>query len=184
GDGHITGEDRTFIGSPHPDFTYGISLSAEYHQIDFSVFLQGCQGGEIFNVFKYYTHQNTGYFNAPADMLQKAWHGEGTSNSQFQVSASTANNNLRASTWYVEDGSFLRVKNLQLGYNFNKRICQRIGISECRVYIGGQNLYTFTRYSGLDPELADLSGNPLNSGIDFAKYPQARTILGGVSIKF
>ncbi len=184
GDGRITGEDRTFIGSPHPDFTYGISLSAEYHQIDFSVFLQGCQGGDIFNVFKYYTHQNTGYFNAPADMLQKAWHGEGTSNSQFQVSASTANNNLRASTWYVEDGSFLRVKNLQLGYNFNKRICQRIGISECRVYIGGQNLYTFTRYSGLDPELADLSGNPLNSGIDFAKYPQARTILGGVSIKF
>lgn len=184
GDGRITGEDRTFIGSPHPDFTYGISLSAEYHQIDFSVFLQGCQGGDIFNVFKYYTHQNTGYFNAPADMLQKAWHGEGTSNSQFQVSASTANNNLRASTWYVEDGSFLRVKNLQVGYNFSKRICQKIGISECRVYIGGQNLYTFTRYSGLDPELADLSGNPLNSGIDFAKYPQARTILGGVSIKF
>jgi TonB-linked outer membrane protein, SusC/RagA family len=184
GDGHITGEDRTFIGSPHPDFTYGISLSAEYHQIDFSVFLQGCQGNDIFNVFKYYTHQNTGYFNAPADMLQKAWHGEGTSNSQFQVSASTANNNLRASNWYVEDGSFLRVKNLQLGYNFNKRICQKISISECRIYVGGQNLYTFTRYSGLDPELADLNGNPLSSGIDFAKYPQSRTILCGLNIKF
>lgn len=184
GDGRITGEDRTFIGSPHPDFTYGINITADYRRFDLSVFLQGCQGGDIFNVFKYYTHQNTGYFNAPSNMLEKAWHGEGTSNSQFQVSASTANNNLRASTWYIEDGSFLRIKNIQMGYNFAKRFCNRIGISECRIYVGGQNLYTFTRYSGLDPELADLSGNPLNSGIDFAKYPQARTILGGLNIKF
>jgi len=184
GDGEITGEDRTFIGSPHPDFTYGINLSAEYHHFDFSIFLQGCQGNDIFNVFKYYTHQNTGYFNAPDDMLEKAWHGEETSNTQFQVSASTANNNLRASSWYIEDGSFLRIKNVQLGYNLNKKMCRKIKLSECRFYVGGQNLYTFTKYSGLDPELADLSGNPLNSGIDFAKYPQSRTIMGGVSIKF
>jgi TonB-linked SusC/RagA family outer membrane protein len=184
GDGEITGEDRTFIGSPHPDFTYGINLSAEYRHFDFSIFLQGCQGNDIFNVFKYYTHQNTGYFNAPDDMLEKAWHGEGTSNTQFQVSASTANNNLRASSWYIEDGSFLRIKNVQLGYNLNKKMCRKIKLSECRFYVGGQNLYTFTKYSGLDPELADLSGNPLNSGIDFAKYPQSRTIMGGISIKF
>lgn len=184
GDGRITGEDRTFIGSPHPDFTYGINLSAEYRQFDFSIFFQGSQGNDIFNVFKYYTHQNTGYFNAPAGMLENAWHGEGTSNTQFQVSASTANNNLRASSWYVEDGSFLRIKTLQLGYNLNKSLCRKVGISSCRIYIGGQNLYTFTRYSGLDPELADLSGSPLNSGIDFAKYPQARTIMTGISIKF
>ncbi len=184
GDGLITGEDRTFIGSPHPDFIYGINLNAEYHRFDLTIFLQGCHGGDIFNVFKYYTHQNTGYFNAPADMLEKAWHGEGTSNSQFQVSASTANNNTRASSWYIEDGSFLRIKNVQLGYNLPKRFCNKVGISECRIYVGGQNLYTFTRYSGLDPELADLSGNPLNSGIDFAKYPQARTVLGGLNIKF
>jgi len=184
GDGRITGEDRGFIGSPHPDFTYGMTFSAEYHHFDINLFLQGSQGGDIFNVFKYYTHQNTGYFNAPADMLQKAWHGEGTSNSQFSISASTANNNLRPSSWYIEDGSFLRIKNLQIGYNLNKWLCQKIGISECRVYIGGQNLYTFTRYSGLDPELADLSGSPLNSGIDFAKYPQSRTVLTGLSVKF
>jgi hypothetical protein len=184
GDGRITGEDRTFIGSPHPDFTYGINLFAEYHRFDISLFLQGSQGGDIFNVFKYFTHQNTGYFNAPADMLDKAWHGEGTSNTQFQISASTANNNLRSSSWYIEDGSFLRIKNLQIGYNVNKQLCQKVGIAECRIYIGGQNLYTFTRYSGLDPELADLSGSPLNSGIDFAKYPQARTVLTGLSIKF
>ena len=184
GDGRITGEDRTFLGSPHPDFTYGINLFAEYHRFDISLFLQGSQGGEIFNVFKYYTYQNTGYFNSPANMIEKAWHGEGTSNTQFQISASNANNNLRPSSWYIEDGSFLRIKNLQIGYNLNKRLCQKVGISECRIYIGGQNLYTFTRYSGLDPELADLSGSPLNSGIDFAKYPQARTILTGLSIKF
>lgn len=184
GDGRITGEDRTFIGSPHPDFTFGINFFAEYRHFDLNLFLQGSQGGDIFNVFKYYTHQNTGYYNAPSDMLEKAWHGEGTSNSQFQVSASTANNNLRASSWYVEDGSFLRIKNVQIGYNFNKWLCRKIGISECRIYLGGQNLYTFTRYSGLDPELADLSGNPLNSGIDFAKYPQARTFMTGLSIKF
>jgi TonB-linked SusC/RagA family outer membrane protein len=184
GDGRITGEDRTFIGSPHPDFTYGINLSAEYHRFDISIFLQGSQGGDIFNVFKYFTYQNTGYFNAPAGMIDKAWHGEGTSNTQFQISASTANNNLRASSWYIEDGSFLRIKNLQIGYSLNKWFCKKLGISECRIYLGGQNLYTFTRYSGLDPELADLSGSPLNAGIDFAKYPQPRTVLTGLSIKF
>ncbi len=184
GDGKVTGEDRGFIGSPHPDFTYGLTFTADYHQFDISIFLQGVQGNDIFNVFKYYTHQNTGYFNAPADMLQKAWHGEGTSNSQFMISASTANNNLRASSWYIEDGSFLRIKNLQIGYNIGKRLCQKLSISSCRIYVGAQNLYTLTRYSGLDPELADLSGSPLNSGIDFAKYPQARTILTGLSVKF
>lgn len=184
GDGRITGEDRTFIGSPHPDFTYGINLSAEYRQFDISLFLQGSQGGDIFNVFKYFTHQNTGYFNAPAGMIEEAWHGEGTSNSQFQISASTANNNLRASSWYIEDGSFLRIKNIQIGYRLNKWVCKKIGIAECRIYVGGQNLYTFTHYSGLDPELADLTGSPLNSGIDFAKYPQSRTVLTGLSVKF
>jgi len=184
GDGRITGEDRTFIGSPHPDFTYGINFSGEYHQFDISIFLQGSQGGDIFNVFKYFTHQNTGYFNAPAGMIEQAWHGEGTSNTQFQISASTANNNLRASSWYIEDGSFLRIKNLQIGYNLNKWFCKKLGIAECRIYLGGQNLYTFTHYSGLDPELADLTGSPLNSGIDFAKYPQPRTIMTGLSIKF
>jgi TonB-linked SusC/RagA family outer membrane protein len=184
GDGRVTGEDRGFIGSPHPKFTYGLTFSAEYHQFDFSVFLQGVEGNNIFNVFKYYTQQNTGYFNAPAGMLQNAWHGEGTSNSQFMISASTANNNLRPSSWYIEDGSFLRIKNLQIGYNLGKWICRKLAISSCRIYIGGQNLYTITRYSGLDPELADLSGSPLNSGIDFAKYPQARTILTGLNIKF
>lgn len=184
GDGKVTGEDRGFIGSPHPDFTYGLTFSAEYRQFDFSIFLQGVQGNDIFNVFKYYTHQNTGYFNAPANMLQEAWHGSGTSNSQFMISASTANNNLRASSWYIEDGSFLRVKNLQIGYNLGKWMCKKLSISSCRIYVGAQNLYTFTRYSGLDPELADLSGSPLNAGIDFAKYPQARTILTGLSIKF
>ena len=184
GDGKITAEDRGFIGSPHPDFIYGITGTAEYRQFDFSLFLQGSQGGDIFNVFKYYTHQNTGYFNAPADMLQKAWHGEGTTNSNFQISASTANNNLRPSSWYIENGSFIRIKNVQIGYNLNKWVCKKIGIAECRIYISGQNLYTFTPYSGLDPELADMTGNPLNSGIDFAKYPQSRTILTGVNLKF
>ncbi|MDO9615193.1 MAG: TonB-dependent receptor [Bacteroidota bacterium] len=184
GDGKVTGEDRGFIGSPHPDFTYGLTFSADYHQFDISIFLQGVLGNDIFNVFKYYTHQNTGYFNSPANMLQEAWHGEGTSNSQFMISASTSNNNLRASSWYIEDGSFLRVKNLQIGYNLGKWMCKKLSISSCRIYVGAQNLYTFTRYSGLDPELADLSGSPLNSGIDFAKYPQARTILTGIGIKF
>lgn len=184
GDGRITGEDRGFIGSPHPDFTYGATFSAEYRLFDLGIFLQGSQGGDIFNVFKYYTHQNTGYFNAPADMLRKAWHGEGTSNSQFRISASTANNNLRSSSWYIENGSFLRIKNIQVGYNLNKQLCRKIGISSCRIYVGGQNLYTFTKYSGLDPELADLTGSPLSSGIDFAKYPQPRTYLAGMNIKF
>lgn len=184
GDGKVTADDRGFIGSPHPDFIYGINAAAEYMQFDFNVFLQGNQGSDIFNVFKYFTHQNTGYFNAPADMLEKAWYGEGTSNTQFQISASTANNNLRPSSWYIENGSFLRIKNVQIGYKFNRWFCNKLGISECRLYISAQNLYTFTNYSGLDPELADMSGNPLNSGIDFAKYPQSRTFLTGINLKF
>lgn len=184
GDGKVTGKDRDFIGSPHPDFTYGLTFSADYKQVDFSIFLQGVQGNKVFNVFKYYTHQNTGYFNAPSGMIKNAWNGEGSTNTQFKISASTANNNLRASSWYIEDGSFVRVKNLQIGYRLNKWLCQKMHVNECRLYAGAQNLYTFTKYSGLDPELADLNGSPLNSGIDFAKYPQSRTFLAGINIRF
>jgi len=170
GDGQINADDRAFIGNPIPKTTYGFSFSSEYNRFDFSFLFQGVQGVDRYNDLKQILNYDTRPFNSMASVLD-SWHGEGTSNTTPRV---TFNNNGggNVSSVFVEDASYLRLKNIELGYTVNTN---RMGIKSLRLYISGQNLITSTKYTGLDPESTSL--------IDRGTYPQSKAFIVGAKIK-
>lgn len=174
-------KDRTIIGNPWPDFVYGLTLNMAYKGLDFSMFLQGSQGNDVLNMKMYDLESGTAYLNAPAGFLERSWHGEGTSGTFHRISENQGLNQ-EVSDYFVEDGSYLRIKNLQLGYSLPSKLVRKVGLSQFRVYVSAQNLLTLTKYSGLDPEMG--SSSPLTNGIDSGYYPQARVFSLGVNLKF
>ncbi len=176
GDGVINDSDRTKIGDPFPDFTLGWNLSFAYKSFDFNVFTYASVGGDIYRAYE----RNLNYTNRFAGTLDR-WTGEGTSDSEPRVTFIDSNNNRRASDRYVEDGSFAKIKNIQLGYTLPESFTQRAGFTQVRIYAQVKNAYTFTNYSGYDPEI---SSGVLDTGIDRGAYPQPRTWLVGVNVKF
>ena len=178
-DGIINSNDRTFIGNPTPDFTYGINADFTWKNFDASLFIQGVEGNEVYNGIVRYDFS---YTNRPQSVLNR-WTGEGTSNSEPRVTVSDPNFNARASDRFVEDGSYLRLKNVQLGYSLPKAFLSKLKIEKFRLYASTQNLLTLTNYSGLDPEIGATQG-ALDLGIDRGFYPQARTFLAGLNITF
>lgn len=181
-DGTINDDDRTYIGNPHPDLIYGFNISVAYKGIDLISSFQGTLGNDIYNSLK--TYGIPGLQNGLASAYTNAWLKEGDVNASYpRPSLRNDNNNYRASSWYIEDGSFLRVQNVQLGYTIEPSIVAKTKfLSSCRVYLSGQNLFTFTKYSGLDPELG--SNSPLTLGYDGIRYPSSRTILMGMNVEF
>ena len=179
-DGVIDFTDQTYIGNPIPDFTYGVNGGLEYKNFDLSFFLQGVQGNDVYNGTVRYDFT---FVNRPASVLNR-WTGPGTSDSEPRVSLSDPNQNVRVSDRFVEDGSYLRLKNIQIGYNLPKVLLNKIRFEKFRIYFSAQNLITITNYSGLDPEIGQISDNSLDIGIDRGFYPQARTYLGGVQVTF
>jgi len=181
GDGKIDNNDRMFDGSALPDFSYGFSFNANYKNFDFNLFAQGAQGGKIFNGMKYTTlnaasGQN---YNKDAAILD-AWSPTNTGGTIPRVSASDANGNFsNTSDFYLENGSYLRIKNVTLGYTLKKQFLDRLKISNLRLYVTANNLFTITKYTGFDPEV----GTELN-GIDLGRYPQARSVLFGLNVNF
>jgi len=180
-DGKLNDADRVNVGNPFPDFVFGLTLNAEYKGFDLSAFFQGSVGNDILNIIKYDIRSGAGWYNAPDDMLDIAWNGPGTSNTQFAINANSRQN-LQMSDWYVEDGSYVRLKNIQVGYTLPEHLLKSLGTNNIRVWVGGQNLFTFTKYSGLDPEIGD--EDPKLMGIDQGFYPQARTFMMGVNATF
>ncbi|MET6998056.1 SusC/RagA family TonB-linked outer membrane protein [Chitinophaga defluvii] len=180
-DGKLDAADRTMIGNPWPDFTYGLNMNFGYKNFDLSLFWQGSQGNDVMNILRYDTEAGTGWYNAPKGFLEKAWNGEGSTNKYYKIS-NNAGLNTNISSYFVEDGSYLRLKNVQLGYNFPEQWLKSARISNIRLYVGAQNLFTFTKYTGLDPEMGNAS--PLLMGIDQGYFPQARTFLIGVNARF
>ncbi len=183
GDGKLTGEDRTKIGSPWPDFTTGLNISLSYKGFDFLANLYASVGNDLVNDVKDDLYSTTASeSNVRSGLLNKAWHGEGTSNSIPRVSHIDNNQNYtRFSDFYVEDGSFMRLKNLQLGYTLPESISGKAGLSRCRIYVSGQNLLTITKYGGVEPEVG---GNALNTGFGGWTYPVLPTYLVGLNINF
>lgn len=177
-DGVINIEDQTFIGNPTPDLSYGFTADLRYKGFDLSVFLQGVMGNEIYNSTVRYDFT---YVNRPVSVLDR-WTGPGTSNSEPRVSLNDPNQNARISDRFIEDGSYMRVKNLQIGYSLPPIVLESIKMQKLRVYVSAQNLFTFTDYSGLDPEIGAF--NALEIGIDRGFYPQPRTFLIGVNASF
>ena len=179
GNGIIDINDKTYIGNPTPDFTYGFSVFMEWKGLELSMNIQGSQGNDIYvNTTRY----DFGYVNRPSSVLNR-WTGPGTSNEYPRVSLNDPNQNARISDRFVEDGSYARIKNLLIGYNLNQRVLKRLKLNKAKVYVSAANLLTFTGYSGLDPEIGNIGGN-LEIGIDRGFYPQARTFMCGMQLSF
>jgi len=177
-DGTISDADRVQIGSPFPDFTGGLNLSAEMYGFDFNMFLYAALGQEIYSATRRYDMNGANY---KAEWLNR-WTGEGTSN--FYPRVTFVDNNLNGKTvsdFYIQDGSFVRLRNITLGYTLPKSITDAISLSKLRLYVSAENLYTFTKYTGYDPEIG---GGVFDNGIDRGIYPQPRTIMTGISVTF
>ena len=181
-DGKIDGDDRTILGSYLPDFYYGINLGGNYGKFDFNLFFQGSQGNDVYNGMKALTYQTTRLFNISADRFENAWSPTNMSSDIPALRATDPNNNLRTSDYYLEDGSYLRLKNFQVGYRFGLGSLGGMQTdASVRVYASTQNLFTITGYSGLDPEIG---GGVTARGFDNGVYPQGRTFLAGAQFTF
>lgn len=177
-DGVIDEDDRTFLGNPTPDWTLGITGGLEFMNFDFSFLFTGAFGHEIFNGAQ---RQDLLFTNRPESALDR-WTGEGTSNEIPRYTWSDVNNNYRVSDLYIENGSYLRMKNIQIGYTLPRKFLDRIKCVAWRFFISGENLLTITGYSGAEPEIGAASS--FDIGIDRGVYPAARIYRFGTSISF
>lgn len=178
GDGVVNTEDRTIIGNPTPDFTYGFSLGANYKGFDASLDFNGSYGGEVYRVWGSSELPYSRY-NYPAFKLDR-WHGEGTSNWVPRLGDKYAINRL-PSTFGIEDGSYLRIRNIQIGYNFNKTSLAKANIKGLRIFANVQNLKTFKRNLGYTPEFG---GDPTYFGVDWGNGPVPVIYTGGINVTF
>ncbi len=186
-DGKIDNSDRVFLGSFIPKFTYAFNLGANYKNFDFGVFFQGVQGNKIYNATRVITEGMIRFFNAGTQVLD-AWTPTHTNTNVPRAILSDPNGNARTSNRFIEDGSFLRMKNIMLGYTIPGTSLQKMTkntVKSFRIYISAQNLWTITKYKGYDPEVGNRTPNSnLTSGIDFAVYPQPKAFQAGIQATF
>ncbi|WP_090224660.1 SusC/RagA family TonB-linked outer membrane protein [Lutibacter maritimus] len=176
GDGEISDEDKAFLGTPLPKYTFGLTLNLDYKGFDFMVFTQGVAGNKIFQGLRRLDVANA---NHQTSALGR-WTGEGSTNSYPRLTNNDPNGNFgKFSDFYLEDGDFLRFKTVQLGYSLPNNIVEKIGASKLRIYVTGENLLTITNYTGYDPEIG---GSVM--GIDKGYYPQAQSFMMGVNVQF
>ncbi len=187
----IDDKDRTFLGNPHPDFQMGFNLGMNYKNFNFTAFIFWNQGNEIYNYTKYYTDMRVFVGGVSTRVLNNSWTpqnknatlpqlGVGPENGYTSFTTSTSN------SYYVEDGSYLRAKTLQLGYTFPKKLSSKARISNLKVYVQAQNLFTFTKYQGSDPDISQISRDPGGArdfylGVDLGGFPNPKQFIGGIS---
>ena len=185
GDGDVDDDDRTFIGSPHADFTYGLNLNAGFKGFDISAFFSGSQGNDAFNVLKIYTDFPSFVDLNRSTRVLDSWTPENTGAELPALSAgaaSTGNNETNSNSYYVEDASYFRLKNLQIGYTLPSNFSSKLAMDNARIYVQGTNLLTITDYNGADPEIQE-SGT-LGLGVDYGKFPQSRILSVGFKFNF
>jgi len=161
-----------------PKFTYSFNVYCAYKDFDLSVNFQGVYGNKLYNGPSTYTRSSVGLYNVSRDMIHR-WTGENTQRSARypRMYAKDINNERYDTDRFIENGSYLRVKTLQVGYSINKSILEKLSIGNVRIYLNSQNLLTFTKYSGMDPEIG-------LEGVDRGTYPQARTYSLGLDVTF
>jgi TonB-linked SusC/RagA family outer membrane protein len=185
-DGVINASDRTIIGNPHPDFTYGINGSVGYKSLRLDAFGQGVYGNDLFNYVKYWTDFPTFGGNRSIRMLEQSWR-PGNTDAILPIPRSNDVISSNPSTYYVEDGSYFRLKNVQLNYTLPATLISKAGISNAVIYVQATNLATITKYSGLDPEvnLRNFNaGSDRQIGVDEGAYPAFRSFNVGLSLGF
>jgi TonB-dependent starch-binding outer membrane protein SusC len=175
GDGIINDGDRTNIGNSNPTFTFGLTNYIKFKNFELTIFLQGSQGNKVLNFTRWYTEGGVSNGNYSNKVLER-WVGPGTSNTQPRVTLDDPNKNSRVSDRFVEDASYVRIKNLRIAYNIPARWATLINLKKAQFYVSSQNLLTITKYTGLDPEVG--------GGVDIGFYPQARTFIAGVTVDF
>lgn len=182
GDGKIDNNDKSVIGNPNPDLVFGINLGLNYKDFDFTVFLQGTVGNQNFNYTKYFTDFNGFTGHRSKRMLYDSWTPENRNAKLPQLNALDGSSFL-PSNYYIENASYLRARTVQLGYRLPKKLLSKARIDNARLYIQGQNLFTITKYSGLDPALGTRNNATEQwSGVDFGNYPTSRVIMIGLNI--
>jgi TonB-dependent starch-binding outer membrane protein SusC len=175
GDGVINDKDRTDIGNANPTFTYGLTNTVSYKNLELTVFIQGSQGNKVLNFTRWYTEGGVSNGNYSNDVI-KRWTGPGTSSEMPRMALNDPNGNNRVSDRFVEDASYMRIKNLRLSYAIPGRWSDYLKLKKTQFYISCQNLLTVTNYTGMDPEVG--------GGVDIGFYPQARTYLFGITVDF
>lgn len=192
-DGRITPDDRTFIGNPHPDFVAGFNLNIGFKNFDFSTFLYWKAGGDIANYTRYWTDFNTFQGNRTKRVLYESWTPENHNAILPRITSNDATSGQVPVDYYIEPGGYLRMRNLQLGYTLPQNLMTRFGIDRLRFYVQAQNLFTITKYSGLDPEIAtwntgrnDYNGRLVdrNLGVDVGNYPTPKAYIVGLNLGF
>jgi len=187
GDGVINDADKSIVGSPIPKFTYGFTGNVAYKNFDLSLFFQGVYGNKIYNQVLTDIEGFYRPFNITERIATQSWTGPGTSNQFPILSWTDATNNKQPSTRFLESGSYLRLKNVQLGYKLGNNVLKSLGMSSVRIFASAQNLFTFTKYTGLDPEQYNNSNNGSTTqavGIDWGTYPSARVLTVGINANF
>jgi len=187
-DGVITNDDRVYLGSFIPKFTYSFNLGANYHGFDASAFFQGVYGNKIYNATRTISEGMIRFFNSSTKVLD-AWRPDHTNTSVPRAIGSDPNQNARPSTRFLEDGSYLRLKNVMIGYTIPLNSLQSLSrgvVKSFRVYVSAQNVLTFTKYSGYDPEVGNrtINTSKLTNGIDAAVYPQPKSYQVGIQANF
>jgi TonB-linked SusC/RagA family outer membrane protein len=180
-DGRITLADKTYIGDPNPKFTYGITNNLTFKGVNLSIFFQGSQGNDIYNASRMETEGMYDAKNQSTKVLDR-WRRPGQLT--YMPKATSAKDNLVASTRFVEDGSYLRLKTVTISYNVRGKLLVKWGITRFQPYFTAENLLTFTNYTGFDPEVNQYSGSALMQGIDWGTYPHARSYIFGLNMEF
>ncbi|WP_153797300.1 SusC/RagA family TonB-linked outer membrane protein [Foetidibacter luteolus] len=186
GDGIINASDRVVIGNPHADFSYGFNFNGTYKNFSLTLFVQGQYGNELFNYVRYWTDFPTFGGIRSKRMLNDSWR-PGKTDAKLPQLRSNDVISSSPSTYYLEDGSYTRIKNIQIGYNLPEKWLRRVGCNKALIYVQGQNLFTFTKYTGLDPEINSRNfnaGSDRQLGVDEGAYPVAKSFLVGVSLGF
>lgn len=185
-DGKIDESDKTIIGSPHPDFTYAINFNARYQNFDMMMYFYGSKGNQNYEATRYFT--DFGVFDGQkSTRLLDMWSTENPSGSVPSITKDKVSpNEYASSTYYIQDASFFKMKNFQIGYNFqtDKLFGSNTGVKRLRAYLGVTNLFTITKYKGLDPEVTATPSKYPALGVDFGVYPQSRQYMLGVSVGF
>ncbi|MGK9125662.1 TonB-dependent receptor [Olivibacter sp. SA151] len=185
GNGTIGPEDRDVIGNPHPDFVYSLGINAAYKNFDVQMFFNGSQGNDLYEATRYFTDFGT-FAGQTSTRLLNAWSPTNTGSMTPSPYQGASDFEYASSSYYVQDGSFFRMKNFQIGYNFPVKTLfgANTEISRFRVYLGATNLFTITNYTGLDPEVSQTNSTFQALGVDFGVYPVPRQYMIGLNIGF
>jgi TonB-dependent starch-binding outer membrane protein SusC len=184
GDGFIDDNDRVFIGSPHPDFTFGFTNTFNYKNFDLSIFLYGSQGSEIYNYSRSRTEGLSDLFPNQSKNVVNRWSIDNPSATMPRFALGDPNNNKRVSDRFIEDGSYIRIQNVSFGYIVPSSLLKKSFVKKVKVYGSAQNLYTFTKYQGFDPELGSYNQRASLTNLDDGHYPTPRTITLGINAEF